>query len=485
MTQRARVAEKTFEIQELKRTIDQQQRELASLQRELAESRVHVARLEEENQRWRTEPIRLPDDPPLPHHQFGPRMISFCVNLARVAGLRASVVCLELIVEWLNVQMDLPVWTTVRNWMMRLGVALIEEPVEAADDWIWFADHSNQIGREKVLAIVGVQASKLPPPGMALRHEDLRPLAVVPGISWNTADVANAYQKLADRIGVPQTIVVDGASELRDGAEILRKRGKSPLVLGDFKHFAANVMNKVVGGSQSFNDFLSKLGSTRSAIQQTEMGHFTPPSPRPKARFMNLAAILNWGEMLSWQLSHPDTKARHGVSKARMQEKLGWLKAYQKDLPRWAACQAVVSKSITFVNEQGLSKGSADRLAIELAQLCQCVESREVAKRLITFLRESEAKLAAGQRLPLSTEILESTFGLFKQLERQHSKGGYTSLLAAFGALMKPATPDSIRSAFSRVSVKQTIEWVNQHLKQTLASKRRTAYAEFAKATST
>ena len=34
--------------------------------------------------------------------------------------------------------------------------------------------------------------------------------------------------------------------------------------------------------------------------------------------------------------------------------------------------------------------------------------------------------------MPLSTEILESSFGLYKQLERQHSKGGFTTLLAAF-----------------------------------------------------
>ena len=100
----------------------------------------------------------------------------------------------------------------------------------------------------------------------------------------------------------------------------------------------------------------------------------------------------------------------------------------------------------------------------------------------MTGLRQSEEKLAEGQRLPLSTEILESSFGLFKQLERQHSKGGFTSLLAAFGALLKPATPESIRRDFARVSVKQMRTWVTDNLKTTLASKRQTAYAEFAKA---
>ena len=56
--------------------------------------------------------------------------------------------------------------------------------------------------------------------------------------------------------------------------------------------------------------------------------------------------------------------------------------------------------------------------------------------------------------MPMSTEILESTFGLYKQLERQHSKGGFTSLLAGFGALLKTATDEGIRRTFSTVSVK-------------------------------
>ena len=98
---------------------------------------------------------------------------------------------------------------------------------------------------------------------------------------------------------------------------------------------------------------------------------------------------------------------------------------------------------------------------------------------LLRFVRQSESKLAAGQRLPMSTEILESSFGLFKQLERQHSKGGFTSLLAAYGCLLHGSTSESIRRDFSQVSVKDMREWVTKSLGKTLASKRQTAYQEF------
>ena len=64
------------------------------------------------------------------------------------------------------------------------------------------------------------------------------------------------------------------------------------------------------------------------------------------------------------------------------------------------------------------------------------------------------------------------------QLESQHSKGGLTSLLASFGALLQPATPDSIREAFARVSVKDMRNWVTKNLGSTVASKRQSAFAE-------
>ena len=131
---------------------------MASQAQDLAEMRARVARLDAENRRQREEPTKLPHDPPLRYHEFGPKMISLCVNLARAIGLRPTVTCLPIVFDWLGVNERVPDWTTVRIWLMRVGVAAIEEPIERADDRIWMADHSNQIGPEQVLAIDAAQS---------------------------------------------------------------------------------------------------------------------------------------------------------------------------------------------------------------------------------------------------------------------------------------------------------------------------------------
>jgi len=479
-TQAGRSRDRNKENQRLRRSLTQLEREQKRAREELSEAKREIEKLKAENARLRNQPPKLPDDPPLPHHSYGAKMISLCTNLARTVGLRRAVAALRLFFEWLGVESKVPDWTTIRSWLCRLGVAEIESPVAEADDWIWMADHSNQIGSEKVLAILGIRASELPERGQAIRHEDVRLLSIVPGVDWKREDVAREYTALAKRIGAPMALVVDGAVELRDSAESLKKLRKKVLVLHDFKHHAANVLKKIVGKDARFNDFHSEIGRTRSAIQQTELAHLTPPPQKPKSRFMNLAATLRWAEMVSWQLSNPNSQARRDVPTKRMNEKLGWLRSFRNDVQRWSQCQKVVSRALTFINEQGLFVGAAAELRKIIADLTVDDASRQVAEQLIQFVNDAESQLSPGMRLPMSTEILESTFGLYKQLEGQHNKGGFTTLLPAFGSLLRPSTPSRIAESFARLNVRQMRNWVADRLNQTLASKRQQAYRECA-----
>ena len=335
-------------------------------------------------------------------------MMAVCVNLAQASGLRSSVRCLRIVLVWLGMAARLPDWTTVRTWLMRAGVAALEEPVEVADDWVWLADHSNQIGPEKVLVILGVRSSKLPPPGVALTHADMRVLAVEPGVSWKREDMSRVYATLAARSGAPQALVVDGAVELREGAEVLRTLRPDVVILSDFKHQAANVLKKIVGGSETFTRFTTQVGRTRSAIQQTELAHLTPPGSRPKARFMNLAPTLTWARMALWQLDHPESQARATITTDRMHEKLGWLADFSDDIPRWNACQEVVNTALSFINPHGLSHGTAERLADLLTPLTSDPLSGSVAQRLIDFVRHSAAQLPPASPAPLTPPLTEN-----------------------------------------------------------------------------
>lgn len=246
----------------------------------------------------------------------------------------------------------------------------------------------------------------------------------------------------------------------------------------DFKHDAAHLVKSLIGNDLRFPQVSSQLGSTRSAIQQTELAHLTPPSAKPKARFRNLASTLRRLTRILWLLRNPDAKARAGISAERRPEKLGWVAEYAEEIAVWQECPEVVSASGTFLNKHGLFRGASAELRTVIGGQLKHSASRELAKRWMDFVAEPEKRLREGERLPMSTEIVESSLGLSKPLEGQPSKSGFTSWLACWPALLKPTTPAGVRRAFGRTSLKAVREGTSQHFSSTITSRRQAAYAE-------
>ena len=120
--------------------------------------------------------------------------------------------------------------TTDRVWSCRVGIAQLKLAVRDGEAWIWLADHSNQIGQEKILQIIGIRVKDLPPIGETLPRDKLVVLATVPGTSWTRDDVRREYEKLAKRLGPPAYLVTDGRAPplaVVGGGRSCRKRRTS------------------------------------------------------------------------------------------------------------------------------------------------------------------------------------------------------------------------------------------------------------------
>jgi len=339
----------------------------------------------------------------------------------------------------------------------------------------WLVDHTNQIGKEKVLTVLRVRSS--PPPGVALRHHDVEPLAVIPGMEWKREDVAKAYQQLAELYGTPDSVVMDGAVELRE-VDCLAKLGKTPRVFRDPKHFLANKLEALLKRDSNWEAFTQKLGRSRSALQQTELAHFIPPPFKMKARFMNLQPTIHWSATVLWHLNHPKSTSRQEVSVERMEEKLGWLRDFATNIPQWQECQKVISMTLTFLNQQGISPGVVKEYRRAIAGIAKSPASQQLVSDTEALLCEYEKKLQPNERLRISTEILESSFSCYKQLEQQHSKSGFTSLILVFPTLLRTTTAREVTACFAKIKVSDVKAWVKEHLPKTLASQRQRMFRE-------
>jgi hypothetical protein len=96
---------------------------------------------------------------------------------------------------------------------------------------------------------------------------------------------------------------------------------------------------------------------------------------------------------------------------------------------------------------------------------------------LVAFVAQQARWTRRGERLPGSTEVLESCFGRFKQMEKQQARGGFTSLLLGFGALLAETTTKAIEGAMTHSPTRQIKTWCREHLGTTLFGQRKLAFA--------
>ena len=302
-------------------------------------------------------------------------------------------------------------------------------------------------------------------------------LAVNLAMSIGFRGAAGAIRIFYDAFGL-QNEITPHHDSIRNNAETV---DHDVVIQRDAAHYAATQVKSILGKDEKFQQVISQMGTTRSKTQQTELGFLSPPTPKNKARFMNLSRIILWMTMMLWLLRNPKTTCLAGVDSERLRDKFAWIETYADQIPMWRSCQSVISTFVTFSNEQYLHGGASVKLAAKIGEL-KHPEACELRDRLVKFVLESESALQPGERLPLSTQLLESVFGQYKQLEGQHSKSGFTGLVSCIPLLHSAPTPASVRESFAKVTKKQVADWVNTHVGRTLISKRRAACAEHRKA---
>lgn len=395
-------------------------------------------------------------------------------------SLRGTARILAILTEALGWSIDVPHWTTGRLWLLRLGHAALTTDKKQAADWAWLIDHSVQIGQEKCLVIAGIRLQDLPAPGHCLQHTHLKLIALLPRKSWTREEVDQALEAATKETGVPRAIVDDHGVDIAGGVSFFQQRHPETVEIYDAKHKAACLLKGRLEKNPRWQEFQTKLGQTRCAIQQTELAFLVPPSPKPKARFMNLESTLQWARKTLAIVQHPPAVVQDRVCPQRLAEKLGWLQEFAADVPEWFEWQTVVNVTVAFVNRQGIYRGAAGQLRAEMPRL-KHASGRSLRKELLAFVAQQARRTRVGERLPGSTEVLESCFGRFKQLEKQQARSGFTSLLLAFGALLNETTTKAIEGAMKHSPTRQITAWRTKHLGTTLYGQRKLAYASATK----
>jgi hypothetical protein len=293
--------------------------------------------------------------------------------------------------------------------------------------------------------------------------------------------VAACLEQAAARTGAPRVILDDHAADLHGGVEIFRAAHPGTIEVYDITHKAARLLKARLEGDEHWTRYATALGRTKFAVQQTELACLVPPSQRSKARFMNVGKLVDWGVRTLALVDDPARLEPLGITAARVHAKLGWLEEYRGPLEEWSGYQAVIDGALGFVRRRGLYPGAGfDPAAALPAAAGSAAELRE---ELIHFVRCESLKARFGERLPGTTEVLESCLGKLKALEGEQSKSGFTGLILSLGAMGSHWTAEGVRAALERCRVSDVRDWCREALGQSVQSQRRQAYGGLCGAT--
>ncbi len=414
-------------------------------------------------------------DTPVPRHQF---------SLGMIAGSLASVLCagmplqrvpaaMEMQGNWCGVPLAAASYYSVRLWLLRLGLYQLSRAKQQADDWMWIIDHTLQLGDRKCLVILGLRQSAWEQAeSRVLSHEDVELIDLQPVTQSNGKVVYQQLKAAAAKTGVPRAIISDKGSDLHCGTDLFRRRHRGTVWMYDIKHKTACLLKHTLQNDRSWGKFTERAHRFKQQVSLSAWAGLAPPQQRSKARYMNVDVLTDWATRHLALLKSRKAIVQAGLKPAQVEEKLGWLRAFEPQLGRWGDMLAVVEAAENYVRHEGLHQEAATELDACMPKPTTRA-AQQLRRQLAEFVREQGQQAGEGERLLGSSEVLESVIGKFKYLAGERGQHGMTGMVLSIGAFVGRQAINTVQAAMEEITTPDMWNWCQKHLGTTVQSVRR------------
>ncbi len=366
----------------------------------------------------------------------------------------------------------IPSFTTIRLWVLKFGLHKLTCVREQATDWAIVADHTIQIGFVKVFIVLGLRLCNLPI-NRALTLTDVEPLLVLPMPRSTGQDVEEVLTNLQSDLGSIRLVVADEGSDIKAGMKRFQETHLECDYITDIVHKLARMLHRELRDDTEWKKLLEKASAARTRLLQTKAAHLIPPQRRDKARYLNLEEVIRWARRILIALEgnqlRPDDREL-------MFREFGWVYELKDHIEELHQLWQVTSSSRDFIRTHGIQADSVELLTERLLDFSLSDRAAQFAGRVIDFVTEQSAKVRPGERLPGSSEIIESLIGLLKYHLGSQSRSGFTSSVLLASALAGQLKKELVLEAMTCTRVKHVQEWAARHLGKTIQAKRREFY---------
>jgi len=401
----------------------------------------------------------------------------FRLVIDAATSLRAAAAVMQIVSHAEGEPLDAEVsHTTIRNLILRIGLYEITRPGRYFDDWIWIVDHSIQAGSTKCFLVLGIRQRDYLKLQRPLELQDMDVLALIPVETSTGVIVQGQLTELTQRCGVPRAILSDRGSDLKKGVELLQQDHPQVISVYDVVHLVSGLVDKILKADEQWAEFRKDCCRCANAVRQSRLAHLKPPTPKTKARHMNIDREIGWGaRMLSLlttaRAGQLSTDQQADLPLPLLEQKFGWLDAYGESLQRWEELSGLCQQTCTIVRRHGYDAGLEGRLRSGLP-VPGSAAGRTLVGQILSFGSETATAVGSADRVPGSSEVIESLIGKGKRLAGVHSSSGMTAQLLSMAATVTKPTQQFITEALHHIGIKHLKQWCSSFLPQSLQSKR-------------
>src|SRR5262249_43593664 len=143
----------------------------------------------------------------------------------------------------------------------------------------------------------------------------------------------------------------------------------------------------------------------------------------------------------------------------------------------WQGLLDTAEAALDHLRTRGYHAQAAEELVPRLDRLAARPVPRRLADQMIQFVSEQSTSALPDERLPASSEVVESLIGRGKRLEGQQSSSGFTRMVLGMAAAVTKPTKEFIEKAFAAVNTNDVTAWAREKLGRSVQSCRHAALA--------
>ena len=363
---------------------------------------------------------------------------------------------------------EAPSHVTIRNWTLKVGFYELTRPKEKADDWIILLDHSIQFGKEKIFTILGIREKDLLELDRPLQRTDLVPLLINPKGKWNGLLVLDEILELQKDLGRIKYAVGDYGSDLKKG---LRLAGITHI--HDLSHLISLVIEKIYDKDNKYNELKDKMSLMRNKFSQTILASIVPPKKRKKSEYQSFDKLIKWSEdvlnLINNTLNDEVKVAKiekefKDAPLSEIKKEFSWINDYQELITELSQINKVVKEIEKDMKQSGFSLKTLQNAKESLCKL-QSANGKKLKVNLTIKLEEQFELLPdATERVLFSSDILESTFGAYKNRVSENPMASVTSLMLIIAAFTCNLTEDNVKKCIENVKMADIKKWSEDNI---------------------